>query len=113
MPLSDERFDMNIKRFSLFVGSTLWPTCVFAQDNYMGGGRMNGYGYMMNSWGGAFIMGLVVLVVVGILIYVLVRNSGGGGFGATSHETPLDILKKRYARGEITKEQFDQMKEEM
>ncbi|MDY0188722.1 MAG: SHOCT domain-containing protein [Syntrophus sp. (in: bacteria)] len=30
-----------------------------------------------------------------------------------SRETPLDILKKRYAKGELTKEDFDRMKREL
>jgi putative membrane protein len=31
----------------------------------------------------------------------------------SSTETPLDILKKRYAKGEITKEEFERMKNEI
>ena len=79
----------------------------------MNGGQMGGYGYMMNSWTGAILMGLVILILIGVLIYFLFKSSKTGSFGQTPNETPLDILKKRYARGEITKEQFEEMKKDL
>ncbi len=93
-----------------------WPVVVLARNedaNYMGGDHMDGYGHMMGPWGGGIVMWLLMLVLVGVLVYLLVKGSGAGGFGVTSRETPLDILKKRYARGEITKEQFDEMKKDL
>jgi len=33
--------------------------------------------------------------------------------GTEHQETPLDILKKRYAKGEITQEEFDKMKDNL
>jgi putative membrane protein len=32
---------------------------------------------------------------------------------STGGQTPLDILRARYARGEINKEQFDQMRKDL
>ncbi len=39
--------------------------------------------------------------------------SSGRGSGSGGSETPLDILKTRFAKGEITKEQFEQMKSDL
>jgi putative membrane protein len=68
---------------------------------------------MMNYWGAGAVMWLLLAVVVIVAVYLLMRGSKTGGFGQTSQETPLDILKKRYARGEITKEQFEEMKKDL
>jgi putative membrane protein len=68
---------------------------------------------MMDHWGGGWIMWLLIVAIIVLVVYLLVRGSWSGGPGPTPHETALDILKKRYARGEITKEQFDEMKKDL
>jgi putative membrane protein len=44
-----------------------------------------------------------------ILIWVFVTPYGIPG-QRTKNDTPLDILKKRFAKGEITQEEFDEKK---
>jgi len=70
-------------------------------------GHMMGYGY-----GGGF-MWLIVLVLVGVVIYFLLQASKSKGSDGSIIETPLDILKKRYAKGEIDKEEFDRKKKDL
>jgi putative membrane protein len=112
----DEWSDPMIGRFSLRVYSFLWLPGMLARKDQRGpanDGYMDGYGHMMDYWGGGVVMWLLLLVVVGVLVYFLVKASQTGGFRPTPQETPLDILKKRYARGEITKEQFEEMKKDL
>ena len=56
-----------------------------------------------------FLAGIVILIV----FLVKVITGSGKKILPPSKEDPLDILKKRYAKGEINKEQFDQMKEDI
>lgn len=56
-------------------------------------------------WGMGWAMWLIPIIIV-VLIIFLTRNNNV----QSQKETPLDILRKRYAKGEITKEQFDEMK---
>jgi putative membrane protein len=52
--------------------------------------------------------------LVAWVIYAVTSKAGGGQPGrAPSEETPLDIAKRRYARGEITKEQFDRIRSDL
>ncbi len=52
-----------------------------------------------------------ILVILGIIY--LVRKITASTKNEGREETALDILKKRYAKGEITKEEFDRMKEDI
>ena len=64
---------------------------------------------------GVLIMIAFWVVVIGgavWLVATLARGSQGQSASPTiaAGQTPLDILKARYAKGEITKEQFEEMK---
>jgi putative membrane protein len=92
---------------------------LFGGAGMMGFGMMGGYGGMMGGYGygwnplasilslvfWALIIGGVALLVVWLARNAKITSSGG--------EAPLDILKTRYARGEITKEQFDALKRDL
>jgi putative membrane protein len=52
-----------------------------------------------------------VLVILGIVY--LVKAITGGAKKGEKEESALDILKKRYARGEINKEEFEKMKDDL
>lgn len=49
----------------------------------------------------------MIVVVVAVLYLLFGRRSGQG------HESALDILKKRYARGEINQEDFERIKKDI
>jgi putative membrane protein len=70
-----------------------------------GWGHMGGWGFMMFFW---FIM--LVLLVYGIFSFS--KNRGGGAGGYTGGKA-LEILKERYARGEISREEFERMKKDI
>jgi putative membrane protein len=55
---------------------------------------------------------LLILVGLGFFIWWLVRQFSGEGV-ATKEDKTLQILKGRYARGEISKEEFEQIKKDL
>lgn len=83
----------------------------------MGPGFTGRWGGWM--WGaGMWLGGLVMLTFWGALIVgavLVVRLLGGlhGGDERGASTVPLEILKRRYANGEITREQYDQMRKDL
>jgi putative membrane protein len=69
------------------------------------------WGWRMMGFMGPFMMIIfwIVTVVVIVLIVRWIKNSTGHVQG----ESALDILKKRYAKGEISKEEFENMKKDV
>ncbi len=67
------------------------------------------------GWGGMIfgpIMMIVFIAVAVVVVVLLVRWLGGPEHGGALHsppgKTPLDILKERFAKGEIDKEEFEE-----
>lgn len=76
---------------------------------------MMGYGgwnNMMGSTNGLGILGWLPIVLFWVLLILgviaLLRYLGKSG-----QKTPHDILKERYARGEINNKEFEQMKKDL
>jgi len=90
----------------------------------MGGFYHGGYG-MMGGWS---LLGMLpgLLISIGIIVIIIMAirylakgigqyGHGGHGFGGVSSdsESAEEILKKRYARGEISKEEFEKIREDI
>lgn len=58
-------------------------------------------------------MWIIFLIVIGLLIYFFVQTQKTKGQTPTQNESHLDILKRRYAKGEITKEEYEQIKKDI
>ncbi len=79
---------------------------------------------MMYGWMGVYgwigmIIGLVfTIIVLGGLVWLVVwavRRSGTGGYTGNPPAglSPKEIAQQRYARGEITREQYQQLLEDL
>lgn len=79
------------------------------------GGPMRGWSHMTGYGGyGGMFMGLIWIIIVGVIVYfVLDRSKKAGRTNDPLGVSPLEILKKRYASGEITKEEYDQLKSDI
>ncbi len=77
-------------------------------------GMMNGMGMMV--WGVvSFLLGLLLIILFVVAAVAAVKWLWGQGmpFVIREKESALDILKMRYARGDIDKEQLERLKKDI
>lgn len=67
----------------------------------------HGWG-MMGGWG--WIIGIILLAM---FIWLIIRISSSDRYIRSANKSALDILKERYAKGEIDKEEFDTKKKDI
>lgn len=66
-------------------------------------GGQYGMGY---QFGGIFMILFWVLIIIGV-VYLIKILVGGGFSSKEKMETAEEVLKKRFARGEISKDEFE------
>jgi len=81
----------------------------------------DGTGTAFSSITGFLFLFLLLALIVGIFWLVITQThrrprtvtSSAPTSTPAARETPVDILQTRYAKGEITKEQFEEMKRDL
>ncbi len=71
---------------------------------------MGGEGAM--AWGGIY-MWLFWIILIVVIVAVVRVMAGGGTSGASGTESALEILRKRYARGEIDEAEYERRRREL
>jgi putative membrane protein len=97
---------------------TSFFTNFFAQWRDYGWGHgpgMMGWGFGMGWFGLMMMVFFWILIIVAIIFLIrwFAVSSRVGSHGQKPEETALEILKKRYARGEIKKEEFEEKKRDL
>jgi putative membrane protein len=57
--------------------------------------------------------GILWLILIGVIIYAVISLLAPSRETRRHDEDPLEIAKRRYARGDITREEFDQIRRDL
>ncbi|MBI2665871.1 SHOCT domain-containing protein [Candidatus Woesearchaeota archaeon] len=60
-----------------------------------------------------FLIGIFWLAVIVFIIWAIWKYSKGSGIATVLSRDALEIVKERYAKGEISKKEFEEMKKEL
>jgi putative membrane protein len=79
----------------------------------MGSGMMGGYG--MGWFGGILMIVFWILILVGLIFLIkwLIQSTSRDRTTGSGGNRALEILKERYAKGEIDKEEFESKKKDL
>lgn len=82
------------------------------------GGMMGGWNSTLGNsgnwwWGGLVMLVMLVLLIGGIAAVIAWTLRRGGQAFRPDNDEALSILKQRYARGEIDKEQYEQIRRDL
>ena len=104
--------------FVVFLSIPLAKTQAYAQTGQYGGwgmgsGMMGGYG--MGWFGGIVMIVFWILILVGLIFLIkwLIQSIGRDKATGSSGNRSLEILKERYAKGEIDKQEFESKKKDL
>lgn len=79
---------------------------------YYNYGPMGGH-----DWGWGIFMGALWLIFFVIIAFAVIRflrsHDMSSGVSNDANNKPLDIVKQRYAKGEISKAEFEQMSKDL
>lgn len=73
-------------------------------------------GHMMSGWTGGIFMFIFFILfggVVAYLLYLAITKSKAASTGGEGKESAIELLKKRYASGEVSKEEYDKIKKDI
>ncbi len=79
-------------------------------NDYYGWGMGMGCGF---PFMGLIFFALIIMEIVVIMKSIFGRQNNDEEITQDNQSTALDILKKRYARGEIDQDEFEKMKEDI
>ena len=85
----------------------------------MGMGHMGiGFGHMMSGGGGFFMMFFSIIIVIAVIYFISNNFNKSSSFGSNQYSSnskrdPEEIARERYARGEIEKEEFNEIMKDL
>ena len=90
---------------ALIVAAPLAAGCVIGDA---------GYDYGMMGGGGWWFMPILGIIFLGLIIWAVVALiRGQSGSQSAGVDSAMEMLKRRYARGEIDKEEYEQKKKDL